>query len=143
MDARERNFYARQVLELRGMSECSSPRSAIVVRSKWGIISTAYSSYILPVSKKYERSPVATAVLAFFQDIGQPVVHPREAPVLFSSYFPSYEDFMLLMYTRIRTVYYMGDIENPKTVQFLNDHTAGDRSDGFEIVKLEFSGGLL
>jgi len=57
--------------------------------------------------------------------------------VILCSYFPSYDEFMLLYMTDIRTVYYMGDIEDERAVQFLNAQTQAYPEDGFEIIKLE------
>jgi len=56
---------------------------------------------------------------------------------LFSSYFPTLEEFILLTSTRIRSVRYMGEIEDERTVQFLNAHTGLYPDDGFEIIKVQ------
>jgi len=57
---------------------------------------------------------------------------------LFSTYFPSYSDFMLLHLTTIRTVYYMGDADDAQAVQFLNMHTLHQTTNGFELINIKF-----
>jgi len=55
-----------------------------------------------------------------------------------SSYFPSYEEFLMLIMTDIRKIYYFGDITDERSVKFLNDVSGGRFEDGsFEIIKLE------
>lgn len=57
--------------------------------------------------------------------------------VLFSSDFPTLDEFIVLSSTKIRTVRYMGEITDDRTVQFLNAHTHAYPEDGFEIIKME------
>lgn len=61
----------------------------------------------------------------------------ENAPILFSSYFPSYYEFLLLLLTPIRTVYYLGDVHDERAVSLLNAHTASAPQDGFEIIGLK------
>ena len=57
---------------------------------------------------------------------------------LISSYFPTLEEFMLLLGTKIRTVRYFGNIEDEKAVIFLNAHTNENPENGFEIIQILF-----
>jgi hypothetical protein len=63
----------------------------------------------------------------------------ENAPVLFSSYFPSYYEFLLLLLTPIRTVYYLGDVHDERAVSLLNAHTMSAPVDGFEVIALKIS----
>jgi hypothetical protein len=45
-----------------------------------------------------------------------------DEPTLFSTYFPSLEELLLLVYTPIRTIYFFGDIEDERVVKFLNSY---------------------
>lgn len=79
--------------------------------------------------------------MGYFQDFRH--IHEKEPFVLLSSYFPSLEEFKLLLKTNIRKIYYLGDIEieNEKTVKFLNKHTLEKPGGSFEIINLKISGG--
>lgn len=56
--------------------------------------------------------------------------------ILIATYFPTYEEFLTLYLTDIRTVYYFGSIEDEKTVKMLNAYTGYDKDKGFEIIQL-------
>jgi hypothetical protein len=58
---------------------------------------------------------------------------PLEESALFCTYFPSLEEFIALFSTDIRTVRYMGNIIDERTVRFLNSCSG----ESFEIIKLE------
>jgi len=58
---------------------------------------------------------------------------PLEKSYLFSTYFPTFEEFIALYSTDIRTIYYIGDISDERTVRFLNNCSG----ESFEIIKLE------
>jgi len=64
-------------------------------------------------------------------------VNALSPDIMFSSYFPSLEEFKAIGITDIRTVYYMGDITDPEAVKFLNVLTRSNKDDGFEIIKLK------
>lgn len=82
-----------------------------------------------------EISALMDAVLGYFQTVR----HVYETkPVIFCSFFPSLDDFNLLLKTKIRTVYYMGDIEDEETVKFLNILTREKPEESFEIINLKF-----
>lgn len=52
------------------------------------------------------------------------------------SYFPTLEEFIFLCHTNIRTIYYMGDIQEEKTVRFLNKLSKENIENQFEIIKI-------
>ena len=129
MDAGKRDIYARYVLGLLNLSKCSSPRAAIIVGREGRVdtVDEAISESIIP-GKEYYGSPIFEVLVQFGTS--------REGE-LFSSYFPTLEEFILLTSTRIRSVRYMGEIEDERTVQFLNAHTGLYPDDGFEIIKVQ------
>lgn len=57
-------------------------------------------------------------------------------PVLFSTYFPCLEELLLLAQTDIRTIYFFGDVEDERTVKFLNSYKNRKAEDypDFEII---------
>lgn len=80
------------------------------------------------------------AVIGFYTygSTGSGVLVSEEiSPVLFSTYFPSYYEFLLLLQTPIRTVYYLGDVDDEKAVSLLNAHTLAVPGLGFQIVSLK------
>jgi hypothetical protein len=126
MDARKRDIYAGHVLRLQQLSECSCPRSAFIVGESGRLVETI-SKNLIPFSL-YSSSPVIEAILKYGYDT---------EGTIFCSDFPSLDEFMTLFLTKIRTVYYFGDIKDEKAVMFLNKHTGTYPENGFEIIKLE------
>lgn len=54
---------------------------------------------------------------------------------LFTSYFPNKEEFLALMLTDIRVIYFFGDIDDEHAVKMINKQTEkGD--DGFNMIRL-------
>jgi hypothetical protein len=43
----------------------------------------------------------------------------------------------MLMRTKVRKIYYMGEIEDATTVMMLNEHTKNHKDDGFEVIHLK------
>lgn len=63
--------------------------------------------------------------------------HHRGDPVLICSKFPSLEDFKVLYATDVREVHFMGDLDDPDAVAFLNRISKTCPEQGFRIVQLE------
>lgn len=86
-----------------------------------------------------ETSAVSEAVVSYFKDFRH--INEKEPFILLSSYFPSLEEFKLLLKTNIRKIYYLGEIEikNEATVKFLNTHTRKNPKESFEIINLKIS----
>ena len=131
MDSRERDLYARLVLELSKFSESKNPRSAIIVGGNC-IFGLSFSKIISPKNTSLDSSPILEAIAVFYKTHSTPGEY-----FLISTYFPSYSEFEMLSYTPIRKVYYMGDVNDEKAVLFINAHTKLI-GEGFEIINLTF-----
>ena len=124
MDQRYRNFFACHVISLIGLSEQKSPRSALIA----GGGELLASGFSKGTGTEYDTSPIFEALFKYAaSDKG------CKDLAWFCSYFPSLEEFIALYSTEIRTVYYMGSIQDEKTVRFLNNC----QGPSFEIIKLE------
>jgi hypothetical protein len=135
MDQRYRDILARYLLEIRQLSECKAPRSAIIAGGPF-FLRAAVNRLL---AGEQETSAVSEVIVGYFQDFRH--VHEKEPFVLFSSYFPSLEEFKLLLKTNIRKIYYLGDIgiENEETVNFINRHTVEKQGESLEIINLKIS----
>lgn len=126
MDVRYRNFYAKHLLSIRDLSEQRNPGAALIIRG--GVqVSSAYS---VGTGTEYNTLPIIEAIIRSYSYWGI-VIAPA---VMFCSYFPSLEELLAIYTTDIRTIYYMGDITDERSVRFLNTCT----ETSFEIIKLEF-----
>lgn len=98
-------------------------------------------SYSKPVSGGIETLPVQDLAL----EMG--AVSGFNNPFILSSYFPSLEEFRLLYRTDIRQVYYMGEIDDEKAVEFLNSYTRECKKtgieDGFILTKIKLNNSQL
>ncbi len=149
MDERLRDHFARHVLSAQQLSECEDPRAAVVVRGE-RVIGTGISKSLIP-NQAHQSSAIAKAVLEHQSQGGRKVKYYEDwasfsyqddhPPRLFSTYFPSYDEFLLLFLTPIREVYYFGDVTDEKAVKLLNAHTkffGEHQSASFQIIKLNF-----
>jgi len=136
MERQFRDLFAKHLLELKNVSKCSNPRTAIITRGEL-LISSGWNREAVP---GLQIPPIFIAIHGYSLSAYKLYGGMNEEtlnPTLFSSYFPSLNEFLLLMTTDIRSVYYMGDLEDEKAVRFLNDLTRIRPDDSFEIIKLE------
>jgi hypothetical protein len=128
VDNRYRDLFARHILSLLGLSEQVSPQSAIITRGGF-VLGQGFSK---STGTEYKTSPIFEALYGYYarRNCWDPL---ESYSSLFCSYFPTFEEFIALYSSDIRTVYYMGDITEEKTVRFLNSCSGLS----FEIIKLE------
>jgi hypothetical protein len=109
------------------LSGQQNPRAALILRG--GVqVGSGFSS---STGTEYDTSPIFEALLNR-SDIKY-VSQDSDACSIFCTYFPSLEELLALYSTDIRTIYYIGDITDERSVKFLNSCTGPC----FDIIKLE------
>lgn len=136
MDDGTRNFFARTLQECRRLSKCKSFEAALVARGE-DILGLSYSFAVVPETKFY-NSPVIDAITMFLRK-ETVIVLPA---ILFSTYFPSYEELIVAHSAGIKEIYHFGDISDSRCVKFLNAHadfcsSSAASKNGFKVFKLE------
>ena len=120
----EKRFFRNTALGAREIN--NNTQGAIVVRGKQ-IQSYGYSRRVVP-KREYEISAIHDAVFGA-RDVN------LEGAVLFSTYFPSLDDVILILSVGISTVYFMGEINDAKAVDLINCSKENDIS--LAMIKLE------
>jgi len=62
-------------------------------------------------------------------------------PVMVCYRFPSFVDFCALYNSPIREVHFMGELDDPDAVTFLNRLSKDSPKEGFKVVQLDFGRG--
>lgn len=123
MDEKRRNLFADFVLQCRSLSECGEPKAVIIIGDSEHLISIGYN---LSIIEDYYQYPVLMA-LQHFDGIPTSI---------FLSYFPHVDELRLLIPTKIRTVFFWGDVDDEETVQFLNSFNEKVKPP-FEMIQLK------
>jgi hypothetical protein len=140
MDEKRRDYFARVVYQSKQLSECTEPKAALIVRGK-SICGVGYNRTILPKSagkleRAFETYPVFGALQesfsrSNFEGIGQGDEEHRGERAAFLTYFPHIDELILLYEADIKKVYFIGDIDDIETKDFLDEFMF------FEIIQIE------
>ena len=126
LNAEEKRFFADTARGAAGLSRCARPSGAVLVKGK-RILSYGYGRKIIK-DKEWEVTAAADALFgARDLDIS--------GAILFSSRFPSLEDFKMLVFLGVVAVYFFGDTDDAGAVVFAN--ALADSCIPLELVKLE------
>lgn len=113
MDTRWRDFYAKALWESRKLSEHEHPEAALIIRED--------SCFCLSIKnaifngKSFYNSPIQDVILKY---VG---VYKESVPAaIFTSYFPTYNELLLILEAGIHTIYFFGDITDPEASKLLN-----------------------
>jgi len=129
MDYRYRDLFARHVLSITSLSKQQNPKAALIIRG--GVL--LGHGFSKSTGTESDTSPVFESIQEYYTK--KSIWDPLEESALFCTYFPSLEEFIALFSTDIRTVRYMGNIIDERTVRFLNSCSG----ESFEIIKLEIN----
>ena len=122
----ETAFFIHVAVGARGLSGCGKQQGAVLVRDH-RILSYGFSRKVIK-GEKWEISAIYDALFG---------VHHENltGTALYCTQFPSVEDVVLMVCTSVSRLYFLGQIDNPETVNFINAlHKA---SIPLEIVQLQ------
>lgn len=122
----EKRFFCNTALGAKNLSRSKTPQGALVVKGRQ-IQSFGYSRQVV-TKRDYEISAIYDAIFGA-RDVN------LAGAVVFSTYFPSLNDTILIVSMGIPRIYFTGNIEDKSAIDLIN-HLKDD-SIPLEIIKQE------
>ena len=140
MEEKRRNFFAAVVQQSKQLSECTSPKAALIIRgeslSGYAVNRTIVFAGTGKVRTNVETSPVFEAIATsgifgrYLEETGSgdgydnpSRSNSRERRSAFLTYFPHIDELRLLYQSGIQVIYFFGDLDDEDSVSFLNSLT--------------------
>jgi hypothetical protein len=121
---KEKELFTIVVKKAESLSDCEKKQGAVIISEESP--GTIFFGFNKPITKDHEQSAVVDVLLN--------VLSEKEL-IMFVTYFPSIEDFKLIVAKRVAVLYLLGEVNNAGTVKFINDLVA--LGSNLVLIKLE------
>ena len=112
LTTQEKKFFADTAWGVSELSACSKGRKGAVIVRDRKIASTGYNRRII-TERDWEVSAIYDAIFSVKHE-------DMTEQILFSTYFPSFDDVKLIVSVGITSIYWFGETDNIQAVELLN-----------------------